>query len=380
MRVVHVIIGLNVGGAELMLQRLVGSFQDDAAQEHFVVSLTDLGIVGPLLQKQGINVSTMGMRGVYDIPKVMYRLYRFFRQKQPDIVQTWMYHADLIGGVAARLAGIRNVIWGIRTTDVGGGVSRVTGLIRTVCAALSSKIPRVIVCAAEASRKAHVNIGYDNSKMIVIPNGFNPEVLTATTQDRNAIRATALFASGDLVVGSLGRYNPDKDHENFIRAALLLCADSPNVKFLLVGRELNRDNKTLISLIEAAGYSDRFVLLGERRDVAACLKAMDIFCLHSRTEGFPNVLGEAMTVGLPCVATHVGDAAFLLGDAGIIVEPENCEALAEGLRRIIALNHNERVALGEKARQRVHDNFTMDCAKARFTTVYEQISASKEFH
>ncbi|MBC3345851.1 glycosyltransferase [Pseudomonas sp. SWRI196] len=373
MKVVHVIIGLNVGGAELMLFRLSKSFKDDEKQMHSIISLTDIGKLGPMIRDSGVQVTTLEMKGMLDFPRVLFSLCRIFRKLKPDIVQTWMYHADLIGGIAARLSGIRNVIWGIRSTNISSGVSKATRGIRRVCAILSYSIPKLIVCAADASRKAHVQIGYDSKRMMVIPNGFDPEVLVASMDQRAAIRMACGFSPTDLVIGSLGRYNPAKDHENFIAAASLLGADYPDLRFLLVGRDLDPQNKVIMEQIEGTGYSDRFVLLGERQDVACCLKAMDVFCLHSRTEGFPNVLGEAMAMGLPCVTTDVGDAAFLIGDTGVVVEPRNPQALADGLRQLVSAEAAYRLDLGEKAQRRVYENFTLSSAKCRFKVVYEQI-------
>lgn len=377
MKVIHVIIGLNVGGAELMLLRLSESFNNDVGQDHSIISLTDFGKLGAELRAKGRDVTALNMRGACDLPRVFFSLYRIFRKNEPDIVQTWMYHADLIGGIAARLAGVRNVVWGIRTTNINSGVSKVTGWIRRCCALLSNFVPKIIVCAANASRIEHERIGYNSAKMMVISNGFDPDVLRASLEDRQAIRLAAGFSPEDLVIGSVGRYNLAKDHENFISAASLLFGDYKNIKFLLVGRDLSSENEALMKLVHSTGYLDRFVLLGERKDVPACLKAMDIFCLHSRTEGFPNVLGEAMTMGLPCVTTDVGDAAFLIGETGIVVQPRNPSALADGLKFLISAGDAYRSDLGQKAQLRIHEHFTMSYAKSRFGAAYSKICPRK---
>jgi len=315
----HVIVDLNFGGAEFMLKRLIESHASDTGIQHSVISLTDFGKIGPQLVAQGIQVTALNMRGFLGMPKALYSLYRIFIKSKPDIVQTWMYHSDLLGGLAARLAGIENIIWGVRTTELAKSGNRATVLVRKTCAFLSRYIPKVIVCAAEASRRIHVAIGYDDKRMIVIPNGFDVVRLTATAEQRYQHRALLEITAEELVVGSLGRFNPVKDHANFIAAAGMLAPKYPRLRFLLVGRDLDQNNMALKQHIDATGHADRFILLGERQDVPVCLKAMDIFCLHSRTEGFPNVLGEAMTMGLPCVATDVGDAAYLVGDTGIVV-------------------------------------------------------------
>jgi len=372
-RVCHIIIGLNVGGAELVLKKLVNTQISLENQRHSVISLTESGIIGSQIMAQGIPVVSLGMQNIFDIPKVFYRLVRYLRQTMPDIVQTWMYHADLIGGVAARFAGIKNLIWGVRSTDIRKSGKTGTIWVQKICALLSGTLPRVIICAAEASKQAHGAVGYDTGRMIVIPNGFNLDELYASTIEREALRSTAGFKADDIVIGSLGRFNPVKDHVTFISAAGILVKRYPNLRFLMVGRDVVTSNPALADLIAGTGYSRNFVLLGERQDVRACLSAMDIFCLHSKSEGFPNALGEAMAIGLPCVSTDVGDAAYLLGGDGVLVPAENAEALSTGLEQLVNLSHERRKVIGKRARARVCNDFTMHRTAERFGAVYQSL-------
>lgn len=373
MKILHVIIGLTLGGAELMMKRLIESHKNTLDCEHIVVSLTDLGKIGPQLIDQGISVYTLNMRGAMDLPHTLRKLVRIIRASRPDIIQTWMYHADLLGGIAARLAGIDRIVWGIRCTDISNCGSKATIVIRTLCAPLSRVIPKIIVCAADASRTAHARIGYDSARMIVIPNGFEISRLQATPQQRDALRQESGIAPDDLVIGSLGRLNPAKDQDNFIAAAGILAQRHRNLKFMMIGDGLDPGNATLMKIIVDTGHADRFVLLGERRDVPACLKAMDIFCLHSRTEGFPNVLGEAMAMGLPCVATDAGDAAHLLGDTGTIVPTQDSRALAEGIEQLIGLDAQQRLELGRQSQNRINSNFTIAQTSEKFLQLYDQL-------
>ncbi|MGP1615969.1 MAG: glycosyltransferase, partial [Pollutimonas bauzanensis] len=172
------------------------------------------------------------------------------------------------------------------------------------------------------------------------------------------------------VLGSVGRYSAAKDHVSFIRAAGMLGREDKWLRFLLVGRDLTAHNPALMSLIDATGFPERFTLLGERADVAACMSAMDVFCLHSRTEGFPNVLGEAMCVGLPCVATDVGDAAVLLGETGLIVPADSVAELAGALLDMASRGAEQRKDLGARARLRIEQHFTLGHAVAKFETLY----------
>ena len=370
-QVIHVISGLKVGGAETVLLRLIASSRG-AAYSHSVVALTPGGGMGERFAAAGIDVMELDFkkRPVGDFLRLVKRI----RSARPDIVQTWMYHADLIGGIAARLVGVRNVIWGVRTTDVTAGRGKAIAMLRSLCASSSSIIPRAIVCAAEASLRSHAQVGYDAGRMTVVPNGFDFGKLRRDPSARAMLRAQCGFAPRHLVVGTLGRFDAAKDPENFVRAAGLFAAERPDARFLLVGRDMLAGNSELGGWIAATGYPDRFVLLGERSDVAACLGAMDIFCLSSRTEGFPNVLAEAMAMQLPCVTTDVGDAAMLLGGTGAVVPKENAQALAAGMRSLAELPAEERRRAGEQASQRVRAEFSVERMRNRFETIYNAIT------
>jgi len=370
-RIFHIVSGLKVGGAEMVLYRLIQGSKM-GGYSHLVISLTPEGAMYERFTESGISVL------VYDFRKKpcseFWRLLRFLRKERPDIVQTWMYHSDLLGGLAARLAGIRNIIWGVRTTDLGGGYGR--KIIRLLCARLSRLIPEYIVCAAEASRRSHISIGYDAARMKVVPNGFDLYALRAAEGARSRIRDECGFTSGDFVIGTLGRFNEAKDQRNFIRAAAEVTKYHSSARFLMVGRDLEAVNAVLSSWLREFGITDRFVLLGERKDAPACLAAMDIFCLSSRTEGFPNALGEAMAMGLPCVTTDVGDAVLLLGGFGAVVPAEDSVALANGLREMIEMTEAERLALGKRTRERIESEFTLERTLERFEELYTRLLGS----
>lgn len=377
MMIAHVIVGLNRGGAEMMLRRLIeANLSSDSKNEHCVISLTDLGFHGPLLQERGVAVYAMGLSSPMGLLAVGLRLISLLRKLKPDVVQTWMVHSDLMGGVAARLAGIRNVVWGVRTTDYSEE-SRSTRAVRWLCARLSRVIPRKILSAAQASLAASAQAGYCAEKLLVIPNGFDVGALRLNVGAGAAVRQKLGITPDTLVIGCLGRYNPAKDHANFIQAAGRLAAQYPACRFLMVGRDLTAGNAELMGLIQATGFADRFVLMGERSDPAACLDAMDVFVLSSCTEGFPNVLGEAMAMGVPCVSTDVGDAAVLLGDAGEIVTARDSLALAAAVRRLLELPLAERQTLGEKGRERVERDFSMATAARRFADLYASLAARR---
>jgi glycosyltransferase involved in cell wall biosynthesis len=378
LKIVHIIVGLDIGGAELALKRLIEALIDSPNYHHRVISLTTVGDVGAQMQALGVEVHAIGMRSARDIPFILWELTRLLRAIKPDVVQTWMYHADLLGGLAARLAGISNVVWGIRTTHVDVKRSRATSFVRHVCARLSHYLPHTIVCVAQTALKSHVAIGYDASRMVVIPNGFDLSRLIATTEQRQSLRAHCSFDINVVVVGFLGRFHPDKGQRNFVQAAGLLAKENENVHFLMAGRDLDANNLQLNRWISDTGFAERFVLLGERADVPVCLAAMDVFCLSSQTEAFPNVVGEAMSMGLPCVVTDVGDAAMLVANTGVVVPKEKPVALAIGMGQLLAMPYEARQLLGQKANARIQTEFSMHRCTERFEAVYQNVIAGNQ--
>lgn len=364
----HVVSGLKVGGAEMFLHRLILSSKRSGYQ-HKIISLTPEGEMAERFRASGIPVLALNFRKNPFF--AFFRMLYVFCTERPFVVQTWMYHSDLFGGLAAKMAGVKGIIWGVRTTEVADNANSIR-FVRKLCSRLSRVLPTHIVCAAEASRLNHIAIGYYAQKMMVIPNGFEPDLLRRDRDKRERVREACGFAPDEVVVGTLGRFSEEKDQENFIRAASILSKKFTSLRFLLVGRGLVADNDQLSSWLEHAQCKEKFSLLGERSDVAACLSAMDVFCLSSMTEGFPNVLGEAMSVGLPCVATDVGDAAVLVGKCGIIVPAKDSTALALGLEKILTMSVNERHLFGEQGYLRVKHEFSMNLSASKFENLYLQ--------
>jgi glycosyltransferase involved in cell wall biosynthesis len=374
--ILHVITGLAVGGAETALYRLILEFRG-SDYSHTVIVLTPGGGMYARFVEAGIRLIVLDVKR--SPIRHFLQLYRLVRTLRPDIVQTWLYHADFLGGLAARIAGNRNVIWGVRTTDVDGGCARATSVVRQLCASLSRWVPHTIVCVAEAARRSHSLVGYDAARMVVVGNGFDLSVLTSNSLQRKRLRRQCGFDADDIVLGTLGRFNLDKDHANFVAAAGRLAERHERLRFLMVGKNLDADNADLMRWIDATGHAERFVLLGERADVAACLAAMDIFCLSSRTEAFPNAVGEAMAMGLPCVATDVGDVAVLMADTGVLVPKADPEALAQGVTGLMALGPGDREQMGQRARERIRAMFNMTGVRERFERIYDNVIARGEF-
>lgn len=369
--IVHIIVGLNVGGAESMLKRLIES--DHATiPGTVVISLTSLGVIGESLCVQGVRVHALGMSSVLDFPITLWRLVRLIRQYRPEIVQTWMYHADLLGGLAARLAGSCAVVWGIRSTTIPQGPLSVTFWLIRLCAICSHIVPHRIICCAKSAKEAHIRLGYAAHKMTVIPNGYNFSVFDHHINSRTKARMELGFEDGDIIIGVVGRFDPLKDFHNFVTAASGLATKRGNVKFLMVGRNIEWSNHTLRGWIEGKGLVKHFQLVGEQSDVPYFLSAMDIFCLSSVNEAFPNVVVEAMAMELPCVVTRAGDAADILGVDDFVVPVKDSVSLSDALLRMCDLNPEVRRRLSERGARRVRAEYGIKNIRQKYEEVYAE--------
>lgn len=368
MRIVHVITGLGAGGAEAMLHRLVRAQPGQVAR---VVSLMDVGPVGARIGALGIPVAALGMRRGHPEPSALPRLIRLLRRDGPDVVQTWMYHADLLGGIAARVLRIP-VIWGVRQDRLFRDDKVLTRLTRRLCATLSPFVPDRIVCNSEAARRTHLAVGYQARKLVVVPNGFDLSRFKPDAEARAAVRRELGVPDGTPLVGMVARYHPHKDHRTFIAAAARVRGACPPARFLLCGDGMDRENAELAELLRRAGLRAAAHLLGRRDDVERILAALDVACLSSRTESFPNAVGEAMACGVPCVATDCGDVREIVGQAGRVVPVGDPDGMADAVLELLRLDGPAREALGAAARARVGTTYDIAVVAQRFREIQDQ--------
>jgi len=381
MRILHIISGLGVGGAETLLYRLIRESQVDGA-EHLVVSLSSLDIMGDRIRALGVEVRVLGMRRGAPQPLLLWRMINWIVAFKPDIVQTWMYHADLFGGIAALVArqilarrekGANRIglLWAIHQTEfptVGAGPK--LGLVAKCCAMVSAKIPDLIVCCADSAKANHIRGGYCAERMQVIRNGFDIDLFRPLESARTRLRESIGVDEETPIVGIVGRYHAVKDYGNFVAAIGRVHRKLPKCHYVMIGQDLDWNNRALHDLLEEAGVSGACHLLGPRDDLQLLLPGFDVFCLSSRSEGFPTVVGEAMACGVPCVATDVGDTALLVGNLGPIVPRENSEALATGLLSLLTLSTDEQRNLGELARQRIRSLFSIESTWQQYKQAY----------
>ncbi|MEX0814035.1 MAG: glycosyltransferase [Dongiaceae bacterium] len=362
LRVLHVITGLDAGGAEGMLSALLTG-RDAPDLEQAAVSLTPGGFHAERLRAAGIAVTELAMRRARPSPGELLRLARRIRAWRPDVVQGWMYHADLAALAGLALSGRRaatRLVWGLRCSDLDLGRYG-PGLRLTVraCAALSGR-PDAVVANSQGGLAAHLRIGYRPRRAAVIHNGIDVTAFAPDPAARAAVRRTLGIDPAAPLLAHVARVDPMKDHAGFLAA----LAGLPGVQALAIGAGTER-------LPPAAGLHR----LGRRDDVPRLLAAADLAVSSSAFgEGFSNALAEGMAAGLPAAATDVGDARRIVGDTGLVVPPGDPAALAAAIGALLGADPAARRARAERARARIVENFPLARAARRFAELYRELA------
>ena len=346
--------------------------------ETLVVSLTKGGAVEGMLLAAGIPLVSLEFRRSFSDLAEVVRLVRLLRGYRPDILQTWLYHADLLGLVAGKLAGVPVIGWNVRCSNMElAQYSLATRLIVRLLARLS-RYPSFAVVNSSTGRRFHQErLGYVPKRWCYIPNGFDLVRFRPDQAARAAFRTELGLGDDTVAIGLVARYDPMKDHANFLMAAGALHKRHPGIQFVMAGKGVTRANETLCRLIDEHGLAGCVHCLGERADVARILAGMDIVSLTSAFgEGFPNILGEAMACGIPCVSTDVGDAAEIIGDTGMVVAPRDHQALARAWRQLIEIGTESRRALGLAARRRIEQRYGLSVVVGQYESLYQELGAA----
>lgn len=375
--IMHVITGLQTGGAERMLHKVAGGMRDRGIQQH-VVSITTDGPIGDAMRRIQVPVTALGATYRTLAVPATTRLAVLISRESPDAVITWMYHANLIGGAAAAMARRRStVIWNIRASALGPDERHSTRLIAAWTAPLAGLLAKRIIINSRAAMADHVGLGYPARMFRVIPNGFDLNAFGPLPNARARLIGSLGLPQESHLIGIVARYHPMKDFETFFEAASLLEDQERPTYFVLAGEKLEDSNRELMDIIDGHGLRARCRLLGGISDIPALMSGLDIFTLSSQAgESFPNVVGEAMACGIPCVATDVGGVREILGPTGRIVPRQDPAEMAASWREILGMSAEERRAMGNAARDRVKACFSLDVIVDAYLDLCRDVSGS----
>ncbi|MBV2127801.1 glycosyltransferase [Arsukibacterium indicum] len=369
--VIHLITGLGNGGAEGALYRLI---ENDKSSKHIVFSMTSGGKYVEKLQKIGVEVTCLNIKGLISFISGLFALRRAERRVKPVAFQSWMYHADLMISVYALLFFKRNVFWSIRHSTFEKAVTPLSiRVIVKICAFLSSFVPRKIICCSENAKAIHIEKGYKGSKFEFVANGYNFARLTFSEAKRLEFRASLGMQDNDFLIGNVARWHPQKDHQSLLSAFSQFAAGKDNVYLILVGRDMTGDNATLHKLITTYQVEKKVILYGESDDIPGVMSGIDLHVMSSSYgEAFPNVVVEAMACETPVIVTDVGDAAAIVGEHGIVTKPENVQQLSAAMAQMFKKSADKASwsTLGRDSKLWVTQEFDISKMINRFAAIW----------
>jgi len=332
MKIIHIITTLGDGGAENTLSKIC---KHDKQNKHIIICLKDGGKYYKILKKLGIQIYTLNIK-IYSSYKI-FNIVKILNSLKPDIIQTWLIHGDFIGGLMARLAGKDNIVWNIRHSNLQFKKSKIlTILIQKLLIRFSFFIPKKIIVNSLKAKKIYKQSGYDEKKLIFIPNGYNLNIFKPNKKKNINFRKKYQIKKNTILIGNVARYDPKKDHSNLLKALRIIKSKRLNFLCLLFGFKINKDNLILVTEIKQLKLSKHIKLLGQNNDIPNIMNGLDIYVQSSSYgEGFPNVVAEAMACATPCVVTDVGDASRIVRRSGWVAPPNDPLKLASSIEKAI---------------------------------------------
>ena len=367
-KILYITPGIESGGAENILFNIVKSKN---IEEVIIISLTDIGFYGMRLINQGYKVYALNMQKNFLLVFKFIYLVILIKKFRPKYIHTWLYHANLIGGIAGKIARVKRIYWSIHHDyEYSNFMMMIEMKILTI---LSYLIPNKIIYCSKMVQKNHIKNGYKKSISQTIENGISTSQFKPNKKFRKELRNQFNIGNDCLLLGNVSRYHPIKDHENLFKALSLLNKEKINFKCILVGRGLINTNKDLLKKIKKFNLSDKVILYGKSFEIYKIMAGLDLHILSSKKEAFGMVLLEAMSTGIPCLSTDVGEAKNIIGNTGWIVNVSDPSALAFKISKIV----NEKINLdtfSSLRRERILRKYSLEKMIKSYSEIYKEIN------
>jgi len=370
MKLLFVTTGLNIGGAERAMHAIINNGMDERYTIK-VISLRDSGHFGERFASDGIEVCCLNLQNPLNLFLSILKGVNFVRKFQPDIIQGWMYHGNILSLLFGRVTRAKpKVYWGIRQSLYDIQKEKVLTKMIIRLGAKLSFFADGIIYNSKKSQNQHESIGFSKKNSIYIPNGFDLSIWKPDAEKRKALRKELEIQDNSFVIGYIGRFHPMKNIELLFEVMESVLSENTNLIFLVVGKNTERENLELKSFYDKLP-PQQVVSLGVRVDIPAVVQCIDLLCLTSAWgEGFPNVIGEAMATGIPCVATDIGDSALVIGETGWIIPPNNAEILANCINLALTESNSVHNSRSVAAKKIISDNYDITHIVESYNNVY----------
>ena len=356
-KVAHISTSLETGGAEVQLLRLLSGL-DKNKFEMIVISLHNETYLADQARELGIPVHSLQLK---KNPFNLRKAYRILKEFNPDVIHGTMYEGGVVGTLFNKFLPKKPpVIWTVHEPLEHYDKEPIRKRLQLRTWGLISKLPACMMYVSTLNKEQHLAWGFNNDKAIVIPNGVDTNKCSPNKAAGMKVRESLGIPEDAFVIGKIARFHRQKNHIGFMHSATILSKKLPHVHFMLVGTNIDDNNVELTALAKDLGIRDKVHMLGNRDDIPDVVNAFDLATLTSFGEAFPLTLGEAMVSGVPCVATDVGDNDYIIGDTGIITPVADDQAMADAWQKMAEMDKAAYASLGQQARQRTLDNFTLE--------------------
>ena len=363
---------LALGGAERQLALLAAGLDPETFDVHVMTFYPGGAIWDELEHVSHVRLTTLEKRGRWDNIACVKGLVRSFRKDCPAIVHSYLVEPSIIGLLAAKLAGVPRVVWGVRASNVDyRQYERINGLAFRAAGVLS-RFPDLIIANSAAGERYHRQHGYASARFETIPNGVDTSRFKPSIDSRRRMRAEWGVHDDEILIGVVARLDPMKGHEVFLRAAAEAVKGANRLRFVCVGSGEGAYAEHVLATARRLGLESIVRWVAARPDTELLYPAFDFVCSPSLGEGFSNVIAEAMACGTPCIVTDVGDSARIIGDTGVLVPPNDPPALAAAMSAAAT----EPVASRTATRERVLRLFGVDVMVQRTSDVYRSLVAA----
>lgn len=364
MKIIYVITGLGMGGAENQVVNLADKF----AEKSFDVTIAYL-LEPVMVEPNNKNVKLVwlgGTKSPFGMFSALKNLVKLIRKNKPDVVHGHMFHANILARVARIFAPVPMLVSTAHSNNEGGK-------IRMLAYRLTNFLSDVFTnVSIDAVRTFEEKKAVSKGKILSVSNGIDVSYFKFSPDSRLSVRNELGLAEKKVFI-AIGRFHEPKDYPNLIDAFAKVVSRSEDCHLLIVGDGELRS--VIENQIAQLGLQQKITLLGLRKDIPQLLSTADIYVMSSAWEGLPLVIAEAMSVERVIVATDCGGTAQLIGEAGYLVPPRNSSALAQGMCNALALSEVEAAELGQKARQRIVEHFSLDAAVQKWLAIYGMSNA-----